>query len=1151
MRYLFVCFLALILFFSLEDITYAAPTFFSGVISENTVWTASSSPYVLTGKVTISEGITLTVEQGAVVKLWHQGIVVNGSVVVTGTEAEPVYITSQRDDTAGGDTNNDGSNTLPAAADWQGIQFNAGATGTFDHAIIRYAGYGYYSSIPEISTIHNLGAQITVRQSELAFSRSCGLGQLSGVAELSHSRMYSMACGVGILGGQLTFKNNTIGDSDIGLFSNGAEKIEVIDNTFQNSDIAADINLHNLDFVHSGNTASGFGFNGFFIRGEVGQDIHLSQNSVPYIITGGGGSSGAGGIRLIRDNNLTVGTTGTLTFGSGVIVKMHDSGALNVKGTLNIEGTSDDPVHFTSVKDDTVGGDTNGDGNASVPASGDWLHIRFESGSSGNIDNSIIRYGGHRYPGYVRGDSLSNIFNSGGIIDIDGSDISYGSVYGIRNDNGTTTIHQSSIHDNGQFGISNNTTAPLDAINNYWGDPSGPYHEILNPTGLGDRITNKVLFEPWKGVYCTENCYSNVLFLPGIKGSRLYTGNDNKVWEPLGDHSVEQLAMTEAGESIENIYTNDIVSKAHGFVDIYDGFARFMTRLTDPNQDNLIADWTPFAYDWRYGVDDVAKNGTQYENEIRDLVDEVEHLAIGSRSGQVTIIAHSNGGLLAKMLISRLEAEGQSDLIDKVVFLASPQLGTPLAIGSILHGYDEEIFGGLIVSDESAREVIKNMPGGYGLLPSQKYFEEGPGPKVLFDDSASTVGFRAAYGTSIDNRNELNAFMLGIGDGRADATTVEEAIRANGTMLQDSSALHESALDTRIAPDGIEVIEIVGTGLDTISGFRYTEFTERVCLLGVFNCEIKAFYKPVPLISQYGDGVVIGSSAEGYSGGKETLYIDLEASDAYGAPYDVDHGEITNSPSIQESIRNILTGENNEIQFVSQTEPGFNTKRILLGAHSPVTINAVGDEGVQLKIETNQETGVPFVRNEIPGSSYFELGGSKYLILPMDSDYEIGIQGTGEGGLVLTMDLLEGETQTTLHTVSVATITASTTIDLRYKDEELSNIFVDINGDGTIDQEITPDGDIVSNESTYDDLYRAVDTLPLKSKSKKPLIALGSVAEKFNERALKNEKFHKPESVALNQLENMLNLYVRIKLLSHKDIEPIILIINDLRSNYE
>jgi hypothetical protein len=37
----------------------------------------------------------------------------------------------------------------------------------------------------------------------------------------------------------------------------------------------------------------------------------------------------------------------------------------------------------------------------------------------------------------------------------------------------------------------------VDAIENYWGDASGPYHPILNPEGLGNAVDDCVRFIPW------------------------------------------------------------------------------------------------------------------------------------------------------------------------------------------------------------------------------------------------------------------------------------------------------------------------------------------------------------------------------------------------------------------------------------------------------------------------------------------------------------------------------------------------------------------------------------------------------------------------------------------------------------------------------
>ncbi|MGD9975561.1 MAG: right-handed parallel beta-helix repeat-containing protein, partial [Desulfatirhabdiaceae bacterium] len=53
------------------------------------------------------------------------------------------------------------------------------------------------------------------------------------------------------------------------------------------------------------------------------------------------------------------------------------------------------------------------------------------------------------------------------------------------------------IEGNTNWGILNQNSFEVDARSNWWGDKSGPYHATLNAAGLGDKVSDGVLFEPW------------------------------------------------------------------------------------------------------------------------------------------------------------------------------------------------------------------------------------------------------------------------------------------------------------------------------------------------------------------------------------------------------------------------------------------------------------------------------------------------------------------------------------------------------------------------------------------------------------------------------------------------------------------------------
>jgi parallel beta-helix repeat protein len=60
-------------------------------------------------------------------------------------------------------------------------------------------------------------------------------------------------------------------------------------------------------------------------------------------------------------------------------------------------------------------------------------------------------------------------------------------------------INYNKIHGNALYGVVNGNSELVDVTYNWWGDATGPYHEILNPRGEGDVVSDNVLFDPWYG----------------------------------------------------------------------------------------------------------------------------------------------------------------------------------------------------------------------------------------------------------------------------------------------------------------------------------------------------------------------------------------------------------------------------------------------------------------------------------------------------------------------------------------------------------------------------------------------------------------------------------------------------------------------------
>ena len=999
-----VVFLCLILFGGATPVS--AFTLLDSDINENTTLVASSSPYLVNENIVVNADVTLTVEAGVVVKFGNsRGLDVQGSLVVNGNDNAPVYFTSSEDD-VGGDTNGNGSSTVPTTQDWNGIKFLSGSTGELNNTTIRYAGYRR-SRVKPTPAVTNEGGQVSIVNSVISDSNYAGIGQTSGSLTLDSSTIASHTYGLVLTGGDATLTNSIINDTqNTGLLARNLSTLNLTDNQFSNNFTTIDVDISDAPSLSfAGNSATGGSLNGIVLRGQLSSSLVLPKSTLPYVVSDSGGLDTSGSIEITTNNNLAVASGGSLSLPAGSIVKFSGSGArLEVAGNLIALGTVDQKIYFTSIKDDTVGGDT--DGAAATPAPGDWQHLVFQGGSSAGFEFAVVKYGGH----HLHGGSRAGLYNQGGVVTFDKGEIGQHHSYGFYHSSGTSTINNTLITNNPVYGVLNTSQSVLDAKNNGWGDASGPYHPSLNPNGLGDQVSDNVDFEPW-GIGCLTDCFSNVMFLPGIMSSRLYL-DDKQLWEGRDDE-VDYLYLDNSGQSINSgVYTKDVIGTFDGVlnIDIYDSF---LTELATLKTAGTIVDYAATPYDWRLSLSDIIDKGTETDGKINYsqatstpyLEQTLRRLAASSKTGEVTIITHSNGGLVAKALINKLgnEADG---LIDNLVLIGVPQIGTPKAIGSLLNGYKAGIK--FQVSDAKARDFSVNTPMIYQLLPHESYFERAgiseSTPLFTFVSGEPTVGLINKFGSTLDSYTELKSLILAE-EGRSWPTYDDLEAPAIGN--RDLYNATETVLDAVGAswqpPSGVHVHQLAGVGEETVSGFTY-EIVQKCAKHISFRCiETKDTLSPVPVFTYDGDGTVVELSAHtmddtpsNVSKWWANLFRYNDTRILRAGPLRLQHADMMYMDEMHTwALQEILQSKGSQnYLYISKTKPVLEKKHsIIFKLFSPLDISLTTADG-QVVDKNNPAH---------PNATYERYGEVQIVHVYGDEPFTINLDGLSEGSFTLAI----------------------------------------------------------------------------------------------------------------------------------------------------
>jgi RHS repeat-associated protein/uncharacterized repeat protein (TIGR01451 family) len=394
--------------------------------------------YDLAGDLTVPSGLTLTVKPGVAVMGQDQvELTVEGHLEARGSQ--PITFTSS-------------ANSRPGQ--WSGLVFDGG-TGALRHVTVRYGGDpnsllgSFYGSNIAARDVPAPG--LTIESSQVLHERD----RFGSYADYG---LYAADSRVVVSDTLLAYSGNA--DADYALYATGTSAITVVRSIFQ-SNVGHPLWAPSaaLPALLDGNVFIDNGHDRIRCHG----DLVLSSSTTLPAQTGLEGYEIAG--------QLTVPAGVTLEVEPGLGLFWATVQGLSVEGTLLAAATQEQPILFTSLADS---------------APGQWAGITCDGGT-GRLEHATIR---HAETGLAVND---------GDVTVERGEVTQNPVHGIHLTGADTrfSVVGADVSGNGDHGLLNETSKLVDARYNWWGSVLGPYHAASNPGGLGDQVSDLVLFDPW------------------------------------------------------------------------------------------------------------------------------------------------------------------------------------------------------------------------------------------------------------------------------------------------------------------------------------------------------------------------------------------------------------------------------------------------------------------------------------------------------------------------------------------------------------------------------------------------------------------------------------------------------------------------------
>jgi hypothetical protein len=420
--------------------------FESGMISRDLRWSSVEAQYRLLGDVTVSDGVTLTVEADVTINVEPgQSLSVDGTISAVGTITAPIIFQGVQNNSndywgslriGGGDVLTDSNASILRHV----IIDGAGRPGVtpqpslilaysaphLEHLVVRHgAGPGIHAFVSgplliDTASVENNGGHGIILQ--------------AGSNQMLRNLAITGNAGDGI--NSFTSGGFTV---DTALIANN-QGAAIAQSTI---DLAS--NYRELTFLDNGVDAV------IIPPGNVNQRVRWSAPR--YLLS-----------------DTVIERTGSVTVAPATVIAFQPGSSLTVFGELFARGHQYAPITFTS--------------SLLQPVVGNWQGIDIQSGAHVRFANCVAEF------------AVTALAVRTGM-EIDACVIR-SSVTGIRvAENAEVIVRSSQIYSNTDWGLQNATPAVrVRAPLNWWGATTGPQH-TANPGGLGDAVSDGVIFHPW------------------------------------------------------------------------------------------------------------------------------------------------------------------------------------------------------------------------------------------------------------------------------------------------------------------------------------------------------------------------------------------------------------------------------------------------------------------------------------------------------------------------------------------------------------------------------------------------------------------------------------------------------------------------------